>query len=198
MEFLSALFTAAFDNNVVFAQLVGMVAVLLLAYRPQDAVRFGGVLWIAVAVSGILGWPIYTGFLNPWGVAYLAPIAYVLVSTVVIFVVGAIATVKKPVESRERILTTCTLLALNAAVLAVPLGNAVTADTATIVSALGSSIGAGMGAFIAVVVFSALRNRIDEASVPHAMRGLPISLVTAALVCMAFSCVAGIAGGLFV
>lgn len=198
MEFLSALFTAAFDNNVVFAQLVGMVAVLLLAYRPQDAVRFGGVLWIAVAVSGILGWPIYTGFLNPWGVAYLAPIAYVLVSTVVIFVVGAIATVKKPAESRERILTTCTLLALNAAVLAVPLGNAVTADTATTVSALGSSIGAGMGAFIAVVVFSALRNRIDEASVPHAMRGLPISLVTAALVCMAFSCVAGIAGGLFV
>ena len=198
MEFLSALFTAALDDNVVFAQLVGMVAVLIAAYRPQDAFKFGGLLWIVCALSGLIGWPIFAGFLAPWGVGYLAPIAYVLVSTFAIFFIGALWCIRKGVEVRERMLVTATLLSLNAAVLAVPLGNAAVADTLTFASACGSSIGAGMGAFIAVVVFATLRNRINESMVPPALRGLPISLVTASLVCLAFTCVAGIAGGLFV
>ena len=83
-------------------------------------------------------------------------------------------------------------------VLALPLGNAAAADTLTFASSLGSSVGAGFGAFIAVVVFASLRQRIDERLVPEPMRGLPISLVMASLMCMAFTCVAGIAGGLFV
>ena len=198
MEFLNALFTAAFDSNLVFAQLVGMVAVLLVAYRPQDALRFGLALWVATSIAGLVGWPIFAGFCAPWGVGYLAPLAYVLVSSFAIFFIGAIACIRQSVAFRERTLTLCTLLAINAAVLAVPLGNAAAADTLTFASSLGSSVGAGFGAFIAVVVFASLRQRIDERLVPEPMRGLPISLVMASLMCMAFTCVAGIAGGLFV
>ena len=84
-----------------------------------------------------------------------------------------------------------------AAVLGVPLGNAAAAETATLASSVGTSVGAGLGAFIAVVLFATVRQRIDERLVPPALRGLPISLVTASLMCMAFTCVAGIAGGLF-
>lgn len=198
MEFLSSLFTAAFDNNVVFAQLVGMVAVFLLAFRPQDAVRFGLNLWAAVFVAGLVGWPLYAGFFAPWGVSYLAPIAYVLVSSIVIFVGGVVLCHGKDAAARERIMIERTFLALNAAVLAVPLGNAALAETGTIATAIGSSFGAGLGAFVAVVLFATVRHRIDERMVPEALRGLPISLVTASLMCMAFTCVAGIAGGLFV
>lgn len=185
MEFLSALFTAAFDSNIVFAQLVGMVAVLLAAYRPQDAVRFGALLWAAVSVAGLIGWPVCAGFFAPWGVGYLAPVAYAAVSSIVIFVAGAVACSGKDA------------LAVNAAVLGVPLGNAAAAETATLASAVGTSVGAGLGAFIAVVLFATVRQRIDERLVPPALRGLPISLVTASLMCMAFTCLAGIAGGLF-
>lgn len=198
MEFLSALFTAAFDSNIVFAQLVGMVAVLLAAYRPQDAVRFGALLWAAVSVAGLIGWPVYAGFFAPWGVGYLAPVAYAAVSSIVIFVAGAVACSGKDAAERERILVLCTLLAVNAAVLGVPLGNAAAAETATLASSVGTSVGAGLGAFIAVVLFATVRQRIDERLVPPALRGLPISLVCASLMCMAFTCVAGIAGGLFV
>ena len=198
MEFLSALFTAAFDNNIVFAQLVGMVAVFLMAFRPQDALRFGALLWAAVTVSGLIGWPIYAGFLAPWGAGYLAPIAFVLVSTVAIFTVGALWSVGKPACGRERVFVTCTLLSVNAAVLAVPMGNAAVAETTSLAAALGTAVGAGFGAFVAVVVFATLSQRISMRMVPEALRGLPISLVTASLVCLAFSCVAGIAGGLFV
>lgn len=198
MTFLNALFTAALDNNLVFAQLIGMVSVVLVAGRPQDSFRFGAMIAVATAVAGALGWPLYTQLMQPWGVAYLAPLAYVLVSWAVIVVVATILGAGKSVAERERLLRACPIIACNAAVLAVSLGNAAAAETMTWNAALGSSIGAGLGVLLAVVLFAFVRDRIDERLVPAALRGLPITLVTASLMALAFTGVAGIAGGLFV
>ncbi|MEE0475584.1 Rnf-Nqr domain containing protein [Collinsella stercoris] len=198
MTFLNALFTAALDNNLVFAQLIGMVSVVLVAGRPQDSFRFGAMIAVATAVAGALGWPLYTQLMQPWGVAYLAPLAYVLVSWAVIVVVATILGAGKSVAERERLLRACPIIACNAAVLAVSLGNAAAAETMTWDAALGSSIGAGLGVLLAVVLFAFVRDRIDERLVPAALRGLPITLVTASLMALAFTGVAGIAGGLFV
>ncbi len=198
MTFLNALFTAALDNNLVFAQLIGMVSVVLVAGRPQDSFRFGAMIAVATAVAGALGWPLYTQLMQPWGVAYLAPLAYVLVSWAVIVVVATILGAGKSVAERERLLRACPIIACNAAVLAVSLGNAAAAETMTWDAALGSSIGAGLGVLLAVVLFAFVRDRIDERLVPAALRGLPITLVTASLMALAFTGVTGIAGGLFV
>lgn len=198
MTFLNALFTAALDNNLVFAQLIGMVSVVLVAGRPQDSFRFGAMIAVATAVAGALGWPLYTQLMQPWGVAYLAPLAYVLVSWAVIVVVATILGAGKSVAERERLLRACPIIACNAAVLAVSLGNAAAAETMTWDAALGSSIGAGLGVLLAVVLFAFVRDRIDERLVPATLRGLPITLVTASLMALAFTGVAGIAGGLFV
>ena len=198
MAFLNALFTAALDNNLVFAQLIGMVSVVLVAARPQDSWRFGGMVAVATAVAGALGWPLYTQLMQAWGVAYLAPLAYVLVSWTAIVVIATVLGAGKSVAERERLLRVCPIVACNAAVLAVSLGNAAVADTLTWDAALGSSIGAGLGVLLAVVLFAFVRSRIDERLVPAALRGLPITLVTASLMALAFTGVAGIAGGLFV
>lgn len=198
MTFLNALFTAALDNNLVFAQLIGMVSVVLVAGRAQDSFRFGAMVAVATAVAGALGWPLYTQLMQPWGVAYLAPLAYVLVSWAVIVVVATILGAGKSVAERERLLRACPIIACNAAVLAVSLGNAAAAETLTWDAALGSSLGAGLGVLLAVVLFAFVRDRIDERLVPAALRGLPITLVTASLMALAFTGVAGIAGGLFV
>lgn len=198
MTFLNALFTAALDNNLVFAQLIGMVSVVLVAGRPQDSFRFGAMIAVATAVAGALGWPLYTQLMQPWGVAYLAPLAYVLVSWAVIVVVATILGAGKSVAERERLLRACPIIACNAAVLAVSLGNAAAAETMTWDAALGSSFGAGLGVLLAVVLFAFVRDRIDERLVPAALRGLPITLVTASLMALAFTGVSGIAGGLFV
>lgn len=198
MTFLNALFTAALDNNLVFAQLIGMVSVVLVAGRPQDSFRFGAMIAVATAVAGALGWPLYTQLMQPWGVAYLAPLAYVLVSWAVIVVVATILGAGKSVAERERLLRACPIIACNAAVLAVSLGNVAAAETMTWDAALGSSFGAGLGVLLAVVLFAFVRDRIDERLVPAALRGLPITLVTASLMALAFTGVAGIAGGLFV
>ena len=198
MEFLNALFTALLDDNIVFGQLVGMVIVFLVAERPQDAFKLGGALGAACAAAGIVGWPVYTYVLAPCGLAYMAPVVYLLLSSAVIFLVGAMAAGSRPREVRQRIYRVCALLAVNAAVLAVPLALAASADVTTFDVALASALGAGLGAFVAVVLFAFIRDRIDERLVPPVLRGLPISLITAALMALAFTGVAGIAGGLFV
>ena len=198
MPFLNAFFTAALDNNLVFAQLIGMVSVLLIAGRPQDSVRYGIMLWVATFVGGLVGWPLYTGLMQPWGIAYLAPLAYVLASTGALYVVAAVCGAGKPVAERDRIMRVVPLLACNTAVLGVALGNAAVADTMFFGTALAASLGAGAGVFLAVVLFAFVRARIDDRMVPEALRGLPISLVTASLMALAFTGVAGIAGGMFV
>ena len=84
MAFLNALFTAALDNNLVFCQLVGMVSVVLVAQRPQDAFRFGGMLWAAVFAAGLVGWPLCVGYADAWGIPYAASTVCLLVSTAVV------------------------------------------------------------------------------------------------------------------
>lgn len=198
MAFLNALFSAALDQNIVFGQLVGMVIVFLAAERPQDAFRMGGALWAACFAAGLIGWPVYTYILAPWGVDYMAPVVYLLISCAVIYIVGAIAAAPRSKDERSAIYRLCALLAVNAAVLAVPLSMAASADIATFDVALGTAIGSGLGIFIAVVVFAFIHDRIDERLVPGVLRGVPISLITAALMALAFTGVSGIAGGLFV
>ena len=158
--------------------------------------RFGLALWAASAVSGIVGWPIYYLLLQPWGLDYLAPMAYLLVSATCVFLVGAVATAHKPVEERRGAMAMCTIVALNACTLAVPLSNAAAGCEFPV--GVGTAIGAGLGAFIAVVLFAGVRNRINESQVPAALRGLPISLVTASIMCLAFFGVSGALSGLFV
>ena len=100
--------------------------------------------------------------------------------------------------ARTHIYQMCAVLAVNAAVLAVPLALAASTEVTTYDVAIGSAFGAGLGAFIAVVLFATVRDRIDDTLVPGVLRGLPISLVTASLMALAFTGVAGIAGGMFV
>lgn len=197
MAFLNALFTAALDNNLVFAQLIGMVSVILVAGSPAGLLALRCHDRHRHRRGGALGWPLYTQLLQPWGVTFLAPLAYVLVSWTAIVVTATVLGSGKTAAERERLLRVCPIVACNAAVLAVALGNAAVAETLTWDAALGASVGAGLGVLLAVVLFAFVRSRIDERLVPAALRGLPITLVTASLMALAFTGVAGIAGGLF-
>ncbi len=116
-----------------------------------------------------------------------------LVSWTAIVVTAPVLGSGKTAAERERLLRVCPIVACNAAVLAVALGNAAVAETLTWDAALGASVGAGLGVLLAVVLFAFVRSRIDERLVPAALRGLPITLVTASLMALAFTGVAGIA-----
>lgn len=199
MSFINAIFTAAFDNNLVFTQVIGLVSVIVLAGRPFDAVRSGCVLGLATAASGVLGSALYAGFLAPWGTAYFAPGVLAVLNAAIVF--GAAAVMSRGLAGTDRLaaLRRGGLLSVSGALLGVTLSGSVAVDagTATAETLMGTAIGAGVGVFLAVTLFALVRDRVDDALVPKALRGLPLSLVTASLMALAFSGVAGIAGGMF-
>lgn len=199
MSFINAIFTAALDNNLVFTQVIGLLSVIVLAGRPTEALRYAGLLGLATATSGVLGSALYAGFLAPWGTGYFAPAVLVVLNAAIVF--GAAAVMARGLSAAERLeaLRRATIPAVSSALLGVSLANAVAADagTATVEGLMGTAIGSGIGVFLAVALFSLIRNRVDDTLVPRALRGLPISLVTASLMALAFSGVAGIAGGMF-
>lgn len=200
MAFLNAFFSAALDENIVFSLMVGMVAVLVVARRPQDSFSFGGNVWLASFIAGLFGWALYSGFLKPWGVGYLAPAVYALVACAAVFVIALIKGDAKPEGARNDFYARYGLLALSAVVLGVPVVMGMSFDNGTLTTldaALGQMAGYGCGFFVAVVAFAFIHQRIDETMVPKALRGLPIDLVTLALMALAFTGVAGIAAGMF-
>ncbi|MBE6469909.1 MAG: hypothetical protein E7001_08215 [Coriobacteriaceae bacterium] len=199
MSLINAIFTAAFDNNLVFTQVIGLVSVIILAGRPFDAVRFGCLLGLATAASGILGSALYAGFLAPWGTAYFAPAVIAVLNAAIVYAASAVMSCGLAGADRLAALRRGGMLSASAALLGVTLSNTVAFDagTATAETLMGTAIGSGAGVFLAVVLFALVRQRVDDALVPKALRGLPISLVTASLMALAFSGVAGIAGGMF-
>lgn len=199
MAFLNGLFTAALDTNVVFAQLIGMLTVMLLARRSWETLRVSAILGGISLVAGLIGSFFYAGLLQPWGVAYLAPIAFVLIDLGVAFAAGTIAGRGKGHDERYALLRRYALLGASSAVMGVSFSAyaGIAAQTATFESGLGTVIGSALGVFLACALYGFIRDRIDERLVPKAMRGLPIELVTAAIMALAFTGVAGIASGMF-
>ena len=203
MAFLNALFTAVLDNNLVFAQMIGMVAAIAAACRPQGAFRLAGTLGLVAFVAAAVGWPLYSGLLLPWGISYLAPVAYMLVGAATAYVAATVSGRGEPGHTRNRLLAESALAGVCAVSVGAPLMNEAALATASarkglpLDAALGTAVGAGFGVFLAVVLFVFARSRVDDRLVPKAMRGLPISIVTASLMALAFTGVAGVAAGLF-
>ena len=63
--------------------------------------------------------------------------------------------------------------------------------------ALVAALGAGLGFLLAMVLFSGVRRRVDEAEPPKAFKGMPITLISAAFVSLSFMCFAGVVDNLF-
>jgi electron transport complex protein RnfA len=84
------------------------------------------------------------------------------------------------------------LIATNCAVLGVALNNVSDIQNTTYPEALMYALGSGLGYAFIIITFTAIRLRLDSANVPKALKGMPIALVTAGLMALAFMGLSGI------
>ncbi len=87
------------------------------------------------------------------------------------------------------------LITTNCAVLGVTINNIT--DGYNFVESMASSLGCGLGFLLAMVLFSGVRSRIDESNIPESFKGLPVTLVAASFVSLAFFGFAGIVENMF-
>lgn len=175
--------TAVFVNNYVLQQFLGICPFLGVSKKMDSAVGMGVAVIFVMVLATAATWPIMQ-ILNTLNIAYLQTIVFILIiAALVQFVEMAL---KKFIPSLHKALGVfLPLITTNCAVLGVCISNI--DDGYNYLQSLVNSFGAGVGFLLAMIIFSGMRSKIDDnPAIPKAFQGAPITLVTAALLSLAF------------
>ena len=180
---------AIFVNNVVLAQFLGICPFLGVSKDVKSSLGMGGAVLFVMLLATIVTYLIYKYLLEPLGLVYLQTIAYILVIAGLVQMVEIV--LKKIAPALYQTLGVfLPLITTNCAVLGVAI-----LVIQKEMNLLQSTIYAGsiaIGFTIALVIFAGIREQMDLTGVPKGMKGVPIALVTAGILAMAFMGFGGI------
>ena len=169
-------------NNYVLQQFLGICPFLGVSKKVNQATGMGIAVTFVMLVATAATWPIYYYVLSP-NYEYLQTIVFILVIASLVQFVEII--LKKFIPSLHRSLGVyLPLITTNCAVLGVTLNN-ITAGYGFLQSMI-SSLGVGLGFLLAMVLFAGVRSRIEYCPAPKCFKGVPITLVAASIVALAF------------
>ena len=176
-------------ENYVLQQFLGICPFLGVSKKSDQAVGMGIAVTFVMLCATAATWPIYTFVLEPLGLAYLQTIVFILVIAALVQFVEIV--LKRFIPALHASLGVyLPLITTNCAVLGVTLNNIT--DGYGFLESLISSLGVGLGFLLAMVLFAGVRSRISEGDAPKSFRGVPITLVAASIVALAFFGFAGV------
>ena len=190
MDIFQLFISAIFVNNIVLAQYLGNCP--YLGCSKERGVAFGmGVAVIFVTIMATLfTWLAQTYVLDPFGIAYLQTLAFILIiAALVQFVEMFLKKVIPPLYKSLGIFLP--LITTNCAVLGVAL--LVPRNKYDLGTSLLYSVAATLGFLLALLLMSGIRERLDICRVPSALKGTPIALIMAGLMSLAFMAFRGMA-----
>ena len=192
-QYAAILFSMILVNNFVLVRFLGICPFLGVSKKFDSAVGMGAAVTLVMAIAVAVTWPIQQ-LLDSWGLDYLQTIAFILViATLVQLLEMAIKKFIPPLYQSLGVYLP--LITTNCAVLGVAI---LTIDEGySYPQAIIAAIGAGLGFLLAMVLFSGVRRRVEEAIPPEAFRGIPITLIAAAITAMSFMGVSGVLDHLF-
>ena len=180
-------------NNFIFSRYLGNCPFLGVSKRLDSAVGMSLAVTFVMVLATAVTWPLQQ-LLNYLDLAYLQTIAFILIIAVLVQLLELI--LKKFIPPLYVALGVyLPLITTNCAVLGVTI--LAVDEGYNYPEALVAALGAGLGFLLAMVLFSGVRRRVDEAEPPKAFKGMPITLISAALVSLSFMCFAGVADNLF-
>ena len=190
MDIFQLFISAIFVNNIVLAQYLCNCP--YLGCSKERGVAFGmGVAVIFVTIMATLfTWLAQTYVLDPFGIAYLQTLAFILIiAALVQFVEMFLKKVIPPLYKSLGIFLP--LITTNCAVLGVAL--LVQRNKYDLGTSLLYSVAATLGFLLALLLMSGIRERLDICRVPSALKGTPIALIMAGLMSLAFMAFRGMA-----
>ena len=169
-------------NNYVLQQFLGICPFLGVSKKVNQATGMGIAVTFVMLVATAATWPIYHYILAP-DYTYLQIIVFILVIASLVQFVEII--LKKFIPALHKSLGIyLPLITTNCAVLGVTLNN-ITAEY-TFLQSMVSTLGVGLGFLLAMVLFAGVRSRIENCPAPKCFKGIPITLVAASIVALAF------------
>ncbi|MBQ7726270.1 MAG: RnfABCDGE type electron transport complex subunit A [Clostridia bacterium] len=184
----SILLAAILTNNMVLSKFLGICPFLGVSKKTNTAFSMSVAVILVMVVATAVTWPIYTYVLSP-NYTYLETIVFILVIAAIVQLIEIfLKRYIKPIYNALGIYLP--LITTNCAVLGITMLNIT--NELNFVESLFNAFGAGVGFLLAMVLFSGIREKMETADVPEFMKGLPITLVAAALVSLSFLGFAGI------
>lgn len=183
MSFFTILVSVILVNNYVLAQFLGICPFLGVSKKLDSSIGMGVAVIFVMVLATAATWPIQQ-VLTGLGIGYLQTIVFILViAALVQFVEMAL---KKFMPSLHKALGVyLPLITTNCAVLGVCISNI--DEGFGYIEALVNSAGAGIGFLLAMILFSGMRGKLEgNAAIPKAFQGVPITLVSAAFLSLAF------------
>ena len=191
---LIILMSSVLVNNYVLSKFLGICPFLGVSKKTNQAVGMGISVTLVMLLATLATWPIQTYVLDKFGVGYLQTIVFILVIAALVQLLEMI--LKKYIPALYNALGVyLPLITTNCAVLGVTINNI--SDGYGFIESLVSSLGCGLGFLLAMWLFAGVRNRMETANPPKYFNGVPITLIAASIVSMAFYGFGGIIENLF-
>ncbi len=174
---------AIFVNNVVLAQFLGICPFLGVSKDVKSSVGMGGAVLFVMLLATLVTWILNTYVLVPLKLEYLQTIVYILVIAALVQMVEIV--LKKVAPALYQALGVfLPLITTNCAVLGVAL--IVVQKNMTLLQSVVYSASIAVGFTLALVIFAGIREQLEITGTPKGMKGVPIALVSAGILAMAF------------
>ncbi len=192
VSFILAIVSSMLVDNVVLSRFYGICPFLGVSKKVKSSLGMGLAVVFVILLATLICWPLYNYILVPAGIPFLDTVAYILVIACLVQLVGLF--IKKYSPSLYKSLGIyLPLITTNCAVLGVAQGN--TDQGYTFLEALANGLGTSIGFLLIIVTFSCIRTRLESANTPKAFKGLPIALITAAIMAIALMGLQGLFSG---
>ena len=194
IKLASIFFTMILVDNYVLAKFLGICPFLGVSKKLDSAVGMSLAVTFVMVMATAATWPLYMGILAPNGLEYLQTIVFILVIAILVqllenFLKKFIPALYKSLGVYLPLITTnCTILGVT--ILNIDNGY-------NFFECVVCAAGAGLGFLLAMVLFSGVRRRVEEAVTPKCFEGLPITLVSAAITSLSFMGFGGIVESIF-
>ena len=182
-EYLLILVSTILVNNFVLVKFLGLCPFMGVSKKMDTAIGMGFATTFVLTLASITSYLINTYILIPLELEYLRTIAFIVTIAAVVGFTELVVNKTSPVM-HQSLGVFLPLITTNCAVLGVALLN-VGASNSFLQSAV-YGFGAAVGFSFVLVLFSGIRERIESADVPKIFQGVPIALITAGLMSMAF------------
>lgn len=189
LEYISIIITAIFVNNIVFAQFLGICPFIGVSRNLSSAAGMGAAVAFVMAIATCVTWALQTYLLVPLGLQFMQTIVFILVIAALVQMLEIILKKVAPVLY-SALGVFLPLITTNCAVLGVAI--LVVRNGMNLAESLVYALSTAAGFTMALVIFAGIREQLEMTDVPRAMRGVPIALVCAGLLALAFMGFSGI------
>ncbi len=194
LKLASIFFTMILVDNYVLVKFLGICPFLGVSKKLDSAVGMSLAVTFVMVLATAVTWPIYMGILEPNGLAYLQTIVFILVIAILVQLLENF--LKKFIPALYKALGVyLPLITTNCTILGVTILNL--DNGYNFIESLVCAAGAGIGFLLAMVLFSGVRRRVEQAITPKCFEGLPITLVAAAITSLSFMGFGGIVQSIF-